>query len=361
MATTFSSTAAPLQPRPLRVLPDEPLVSILLANYNYANYIGQSIESVLQQSYRRWELVICDDGSTDNSVPVIESYVERDNRVRLVRKPNGGHTSALNTAFSISSGDIVCFLDSDDLYLPEKLAMVVGACTSHANAGLVVHRVIRVNSQLQKLGVWPLSDLPDGWLGPDLLKAGGILPYAPPTSGISLRREIAEILFPVSVVPPLHMCPDQVIMRLAPLVTSIKRIPDALAEYRLHDTNTYSRQGTSGDSVTKELELSRALWKEQHRFLSSFDAQAAKQLTDLEDSSYTALLQFLKAKLRHEPEVRKYHRKYLAACKREHHAAVLAFWHISIYLPNFIFRPAVSTMLGQGALKQFISRLRKLV
>jgi hypothetical protein len=94
---------------------------------------------------------------------------------------------------------------------------------------------------------------------------------------------------------------------------------------------------------------------------SSFDVQAAKQLTDLEDSSYTALLQFLKAKLLHEPEIRKHHRKYLAACKREHHAAVFAFWRISIYLPNFIFRPAVSTMLGQGALKQFISRLRKLV
>jgi Glycosyl transferase family 2 len=360
MATTFSSTAPPLEPRPLRTLPGEPLVSILLANYNYANYIGQSIESVLQQSYHRWELIICDDGSTDGSVPIIESYVQRDNRIRLVRKPNGGHTSALNVAFAISSGDIVCFLDSDDRYLPQKLAAVVSACASHANAGLVVHRVIRVNSQLQRLGVWPLAELPDGWLGPDLLKAGGVLTYAPPTSGISLRREIAGILFPISVTPPLHMCPDQVIMRLAPLLTSIKRVPDALAEYRFHDTNTYSRQGTSGDSVTKELELSKALWKEQHRFLSSFDAQAAKQLTNLEDSPYTALLQFLKAKLRKEPEVREYHRKHLAASTLEHRAAILAFWRISIYLPNFIFQPAVSTLLGQGALKQFITRLRKL-
>jgi glycosyltransferase involved in cell wall biosynthesis len=361
MPVTSSSPAPPLEPRQLSALPDEPLVSILLANYNYANYIGQSIESVLQQTYSRWELIICDDGSTDNSVAVIESYLQRDHRIRLVRKPNGGHTSVLNMAFSCSSGDIICFLDSDDLYLPRKLTIVVGACTSQPDAGLIVHRVIRVNSELQKLGVWPLSDLPDGWLGPDLLKAGGILPYAPPTSGIALRRETAQILFPISVAPPLHMCPDQVLMRLAPLVTNIKRLPDSLAQYRLHNTNTYSRQGTSAESVTKELALSRALWNEQHRFLSSFDGNAARHLTDLEDSSYTALLFFLKAKLRNEPEVRQYHQRYLAASKHEHSAAILAFWRFSLYLPNTIFRPAVSTMLGQGALKQFISRLRKLV
>jgi hypothetical protein len=360
MAATSPPTASPLEPRPLGILPDEPLVSILLANYNYANYIGQSIESVLKQTYQRWELIICDDGSTDNSLRVIESYVQRDHRIRLVRKPNGGHTSALNMAFSLSGGDIVSFLDSDDLYLPQKLTMVVNACLSHRNAGLVVHRVIRVNSQLRKLGVWPLSDLPDGWLGSDLLRAGGILPYAPPTSGIALRREIAQILFPISIAPPLHMCPDQVVMRLAPLVTTIERLPDALAEYRLHNTNTYSRQGTSAQSVTKELALSRALWDEQYRFLSTFNSNAARQLTNLEDSSYTALLLFLKAKLCHEPEVRQYHRQYLAASQHEHSAAILAFWRFSIHLPNAIFRAAVSTMLGQGALKQFISRLRKL-
>ena len=360
MAATIPSPAPPLEPRPLGVLPEAPLVSVLLANYNYANYIGQSIESVLQQTYQHWELIICDDGSTDNSVAVIESYVQRDKRIRLACKPNGGHTSVLNLAFSLSSGDIICFLDSDDLYLPQKLAAVVSACANQPNAGLVVHRVIRVNAKLQKLGVWPLSDLPDGWLGPEMLKSGGILPYAPPTSGIALRREIAQILFPISVTPPLHMCPDQVVMRLAPLVTSIKRVPDALAEYRLHNTNTYSRQGTSAESVSKELALSRALWKEQQRFLSSFDNSAARHLTNLEDSSYTALLVFLKAKLGNEREVRQYHQRYLAAAKQEHSAAILAFWRFSIYLPNAIFRPAVSTMLGQGALKQFISRLRKL-
>jgi glycosyltransferase involved in cell wall biosynthesis len=349
-----------LEPRSLGALPDEPLVSVLLANYNYANYIGQSIESVLRQSYQHWELIICDDGSTDQSVATIESYVERDHRVRLLRKPNGGHTSALNMAFSVSGGDIICFLDSDDRYLPEKLTMVANACARHANTGLVVHRVIRVNAQLQKRGVWPLSDLPDGWLGPELLKAGGVLPYAPPTSGISMRREIAELLFPISIEPPLHMCPDQIVMRLGPLVTSIKRIPEALSEYRLHNTNTYSRQGSSGDSVAKELDLSRALWKEQHRFLSGFGADVASQLTSLEDSSYTLLLQFLKAKLLNEPSIHQYHQKYLAACEGQHYSPLHRFWRISIYLPNFVFQPTVSLLLGQGALKQFISRIRKL-
>ena len=357
---TSSPPLAALEPRALGPLPPKPLVSILVGNYNYENYIGQSIESVLNQSCQNWELIICDDGSTDGSVPLIQNYARRDQRIRLLRKPNGGHTSALNAAFSKCRGDIVCLLDSDDLYLPAKLEKVAAACTSNPESGLIVHRVIRVNAHRRRQGVWPLSMLPDGWFGQDLLQTGGILPNMPPTSGLSLRREIAEILFPLSTASPLHMCPDQMIMRLAPLITRVGSIPEALAEYRLHAANTYSQQQVTKQSVTRELGISRTLWEEQYRFLSRISPDLAGQLTALENSSDIALLEYLRAKLDHDLSAREYHAKYIAACKHQGKSKWLRFWRMSVYFPDFLFGPAVNLLLGQGALKQWVARLRHL-
>src|SRR5258708_27463041 len=135
---------------------DRPLVSVLMANYNYAPYVPEAIESVLNQSYTNWELIVCDDGSTDASVDVIERYARIDQRVRLVAKPNGGHASALNAAHRLSKGEIVCLLDSDDVYDPSKIERVVDYCQAHPDRGLIAHRVIRVDQRRRQQGVWPL-------------------------------------------------------------------------------------------------------------------------------------------------------------------------------------------------------------
>lgn len=360
MMAVNSPSVATLQPRSLSAFPPKPLVSVLVGNYNYARYIGPAIESVIGQTYPNWELIICDDGSTDESVAVIEQYVQRDNRIRLLRKTNGGHASALNAAFSECRGEVICLLDSDDWYVPAKLETLIGAFAASPAVGFSVHKVIRVNEHRARQGLWPLSDsIPEGWLGPDLLCTGGVLPYAPPTSGISLRRETAQDLFPLSTVRPLHMCPDQVIVRLAPLITSVKRLPEALAEYRLHAANTYSQRRITAESVTRELLLSRALWEEQYRFLSGFSSDIAEQLTVLENSSYIALMEYLKAKLGTDPNTARYHAEYLALCERQGTGNFVWFWRMSIYLPGFAFRQAVNTVLGQGAVKQLAAQIKR--
>lgn len=99
-----------------------PLVSIIIMNYNYASFLPVAIESCLKQTYPRVETIVVDDGSTDRSVQVIEGYGDR---IISVLKPNGGQASALNAGFSASSGDIICLLDADDVFLPEKAAYVV--------------------------------------------------------------------------------------------------------------------------------------------------------------------------------------------------------------------------------------------
>jgi hypothetical protein len=360
MQTAPAQTLCPINPKRLSEPPVEPLISILLANYNYARYIGQSIESVLAQTYRNWELIICDDGSADESPSIIGRFANRDSRIKALYQPNGGHTSALNAAFALCQGEVVCFLDSDDLYLPGKLESVVAACANDPVAGLVIHRVIRVNERRRKQGVWPLSNLPGGWLGPELLKAGGVMPYAPPTSGIALRREIADLLFPLSMEPPLDMCPDQVIMRLAPLLTAVRRMPDALAEYRVHGANSYSGRAVNAQAVKRQLEVSRALWRAQYGLLFAIQPEIAASLSPLEVSQTTALLQYIEAKLLKAPDVAVFHQKLLDASKRQGKDTLLPFWRMSIRLPNFLFRPAINLLLGQSVLKQFVARLKKL-
>ena len=120
MAILESETINGLHPIGLLPLPKEPLVSILVSNYNYGRYIGDSIQSALDQTYPNIELIICDDGSTDDSVSVIEPYLQKDPRVRLIRKENGGQASGFNAAFAASRGEIIALLDSDDRFLPGR-------------------------------------------------------------------------------------------------------------------------------------------------------------------------------------------------------------------------------------------------
>lgn len=102
----------------------ENLISVITASYNYENYIKETIESVINQTYSNWELIIVDDGSRDNSVEVIKSYCEKDARIKLYQHENGvnkGLAETLKLGLSKANGEWVTFLESDDYYMPECL------------------------------------------------------------------------------------------------------------------------------------------------------------------------------------------------------------------------------------------------
>lgn len=99
-----------------------PLVSIIMPSYNSEKYLSESIESVLNQSFSNFEMIIIDDCSADNSVSVINYYSKIDSRIRLVELfKNSGAAVSRNAGISIAQGRYICFLDSDDLWLPGKL------------------------------------------------------------------------------------------------------------------------------------------------------------------------------------------------------------------------------------------------
>ena len=100
-------SAPVIVPLPLSALPAQPLVSVLIANYNYGRFIDRALDSLLAQSYRHFEGIVCDDGSTDDSREVVARYARRDARIRLLEKENGGVASALNMAYRACRGDVV--------------------------------------------------------------------------------------------------------------------------------------------------------------------------------------------------------------------------------------------------------------
>ncbi|MGF9965821.1 glycosyltransferase family 2 protein [Bacillus rhizoplanae] len=99
-----------------------PCVSVITPSYNSARFITETIQSVQQQTYEQWEMIIIDDGSTDDSVSIITEYIKNDSRIRLLSlKQNVGIAAARNIGLKEARGKYVAFLDSDDIWFPHKL------------------------------------------------------------------------------------------------------------------------------------------------------------------------------------------------------------------------------------------------
>lgn len=108
---------------------NNPLVSIIVPNYNGAKFLKECIDSVIAQTYHNWELIICDDNSTDNSLEILTSYMDK----RIVRpialKENKGAAVVRNLCIEAAKGDLLAFLDNDDFWHPEKLEKQVDFMT----------------------------------------------------------------------------------------------------------------------------------------------------------------------------------------------------------------------------------------
>jgi glycosyltransferase involved in cell wall biosynthesis len=221
------------EPITLPPLPEQPLFSVLIANYNYARYLGATLRSVLEQTYGNLEVIVCDDGSTDNSREVVQQYAESDPRVRLVTKQNGGFASALNTAYEHAKGTLIAPLDADDSFRPRKLELVLETLRNNPRSGFCADRIQPVSAVGQPLGLPYPQEVDHGWIGPEKLRQGS-LSSLPPTSGLSFRREVAAQLFPIPAgIPSLVDC----YLCTAQFLTEVSVAPQCLTDYRVHGAN----------------------------------------------------------------------------------------------------------------------------
>jgi len=128
-------------------------VSIIVPAYNSAKYLPTAINSVISQTYDQWELVIVDDGSTDETRELVSSYGSQlGDKLRYVYQPNRGLPAARNTGIRSARGDLIALLDADDMWLPLRLERSVAAMDSDAEIGLVHGKFERVNTEGSPIG-----------------------------------------------------------------------------------------------------------------------------------------------------------------------------------------------------------------
>lgn len=117
---------------------NSPLVSIVLPTYNGSRYLDQAIQSILNQTYSNWELIIVDDGSNDDTPNIISRYVAIDSRIRSIRHPiNRKLPAALNTGFAQAKGEFLTWTSNDNCYRPNALAIMVSFLEAHPDVGIV--------------------------------------------------------------------------------------------------------------------------------------------------------------------------------------------------------------------------------
>ena len=346
----------PLKPMVVAPLPDRPLVSILISNYNYADYLGEAIESCLNQTYDKFELIVCDDGSTDTSCQILRNYQALDHRIKAMHQVNGGQARALNAAFHASKGDVICLLDADDVFLPAKLQCVVDAFAAARDSGFAVNKMLRVDKGRKSLGEIPLLyQLPSGWLGASLdLSGPQVLAGLPPTSGLSLRRSVAEAIFPLP--PGLKAYADRLIQVVAPLMTPLVAIQTPLSEYRVHGANVGGISQFTERSIRNLLIYDQEIWGVWRSYLASPCSGLASDFP-LPSKMRPSLMDYAYARFQHD-------RNFKAAYKAIPHAHFQAlprphrwYWRTSILLPGWLFRTSFNFVQGQTRAKIIVGRI----
>ncbi|MBH8573007.1 glycosyltransferase family 2 protein [Nostocaceae cyanobacterium CENA369] len=211
--------------------------SCLINNYNYAEYLLEAVDSALNQTVKFDEIIIVDDASTDNSAEVIAKFSEEPNVKYIIKEQNQGQLSSFNEAFLAATGDIIFFLDADDIYEPEYLETTLKFYNRRSECDFIFcayKKFGSVEGTFQNYEV-------DSDLGYSVIKTlytgewiGSI------TSTLSIRREIIQKILPIPHTEDWRVRADDCLVWGASLVGAKKfYLSTPLVRYRIHQTNQY--------------------------------------------------------------------------------------------------------------------------
>jgi hypothetical protein len=233
-----------------------PVVSVVMATYNFERFVARAIESVLAQDYPAdaLDIIVVDDGSTDSTPDVVKPYLDR---IRYIRKPNGGLLSTMNRGIAEARGELICLFSGDDEYVPRKTRAQVDFMLAHPEVGLVYTDLELVNEagRLMKPSIW---------------QAGKLTPVRGRPIGALLQRNVVSggtIMFRASLKEHVHPIPDSaawedwyIAVKVAE-VADIDYIDEPLYLYRYHGKNM--NMGAKGDKLVyilrEELKFRRSL------------------------------------------------------------------------------------------------------
>jgi glycosyltransferase involved in cell wall biosynthesis len=158
-----------------------PLISVVIPTYQHALFVGQAIKSVLSQTFNDYEIIIIDDGSTDNTSDVLSVFGDQ---ITVIKQANRGQPASRNMGIAHSSGEFIAFLDADDIWLANKLEKQLETFEHQPDLGLVYADTILFNGENKLGNAFTLLPPKSGWIFNDLFKENFI-----PMSTVVVRRQ----------------------------------------------------------------------------------------------------------------------------------------------------------------------------
>jgi len=218
---------------------DYPLVSVILPVYNGELYLDFALQSIFEQEYDPFEVIVVDDGSTDNSADIARSYKD----VRYIYQPNQGVASARNSGISMVRGEFIAFLDQDDLWTSNKLRIQVEYLLKNPDVGYVISKV--------KTFLEPGTELPQGITKVHLMTDTAILIIG----SLVARKDIFERVgyFDTSY----HLADDlDWFFRSKEAGITMAIVPEILLKRRLHSSNLSYNMKKVSSEFARALKLS---------------------------------------------------------------------------------------------------------
>lgn len=212
-----------------------PFFSIIIPSYNRADVLGETIKTVIQQTFLDWECIIVDDGSTDHTKEVIQQIIQNENRVRYVFQENAERSVARNTGIINACGNYICFLDSDDEFLENHLITLYQDITSknYPEAMFFVNTLFRKNDHLENVQFPKISQ--------DILD---YLIYNPITpSRVCIHKNIVNEL---KFEPEIVIVEDLLLWIKISFHYPIFQIDKETVVYNIHDDNSVNIKNNSG-------------------------------------------------------------------------------------------------------------------
>jgi glycosyltransferase involved in cell wall biosynthesis len=242
----------------------KPLVSIIINNYNYGQFLRDTIESALHQTYDTIEVIAVDDGSTDDSREIIASFGDQ---LIPVFKENGGQASAFNAGFSHCRGEVVFFLDSDDMLLPHIVERVAMEFQANPSIAKVQYRLAVIDALGNRTGALrPAGSLPmpSGDLRRQVLKFPDDISWQS-TSGNAFAAWILRQIFPTPE-QFYRICADYYLSNLPPLFGPVLSLGEVGGCYRIHGFN---RHNTSRVQMDRTRQIIMQTYH-THRYIKKF-------------------------------------------------------------------------------------------
>jgi glycosyltransferase involved in cell wall biosynthesis len=213
-------------------------VSIIISNYNYARYLKAAVDSVVTQTHKNIEIIIVDDGSTDNSSEVIAQLtIEYPDKINAIFQANQGQGVAFNTGFAAATGEIIAFLDADDVWADNKLERILKEFRTPEIVG-VMHSLESIDASGNRIDSDVAKKL---GLSEDLaqvvLNTGNAWSF-PPTSGLAYRRSTLLNVFPIDG-NKWRLWADGCLIYCTAFLGKIKTLNENLAYYRIHGANNH--------------------------------------------------------------------------------------------------------------------------